>query len=959
MKRRNRSKQGFRRAVGRAFVLAPLTFLLVAGAGCPSLFEKSPEQRAPRVRQAEAGKDLAGVITAAGTQVNVYARLAGNADPAAGDTSITVTDVNGDFLTGDSAVATGDLLLIVQMAIQRPDEVVDLDTNDSPAYGSVSDYRSAGRYEFVGVESVSGNTITLACGLKNGYARDGKTQVIRVPQYTTLNVNNGASIVARPWDGTTGGVVAVHAQTAVTLSASGAIDVSGQGFRGGSTVGDDTSQAASTTGTGIQIYRSINRADGAEKGEGIAGYQAEYTTGRYGRGAAANAGGGGNSHNAGGGGGANAPRGTGWTGQGVMTGCTNTNPPTSAGAWRYDDGYVNNTCANSDGGGRGGYSYSSAAQNPLNVGPGQATWGGDARREVGGLGGRSVPSAVSGAQARLFMGGGGGAGDGNNSRAGRGGNGGGLVFLIAGGNVAGGGSILADGEDGLPAEVTTATANDAAGGGGGGGTIVVYATSIGAVTISAKGGHGGAHSGGLTANEVEGPGGGGGGGFVALTGATADTSIGAGGGLGGETNQTLMTSFPVDGATAGNAGVTTASAANFLYCGDTPATEIVNKPPRYTNAPNAVFTFDNTVSPVTYQCRFYAVGTTPLPAWSPCSGVDAGGDGFTVIGLPDGTYNLDVQSTDSHGNVESPPVTYTWTIDTHPPTTQFAVKPDSMTIFTTGVFVFEPSETPVTYACKLDGATDWAPCNPGDLSNPNYTTGSLGLGGHTLTVQATDAAGNIEVDPPTWAWDVIATGLDGGVPDAEMLDVERDDVERDDVERNDVERDDVERDDVERDDVERDDVERDDVERDDVERDDVPIIIRDAAITDLAVSPAADAEALDVEHDDVTADDLGPSVDLRVLDVEKEDTAAVVPEDTTPAVKEDTAVPVTEDVAPPPVEEDAATPPPPPPPPEELPANVKVLGGGFCAISPLRTASPAAFLLMAMAGLALLRRKRR
>ena len=58
-------------------------------------------------------------------------------------------------------------------------------------------------------------------------------QVIRVPQYTTLTVSTGASIVAPAWDGTTGGIVAMTARDGVTLSGTGKIDVSGLGFRGG------------------------------------------------------------------------------------------------------------------------------------------------------------------------------------------------------------------------------------------------------------------------------------------------------------------------------------------------------------------------------------------------------------------------------------------------------------------------------------------------------------------------------------------------------------------------------------------------------------------------------------------------------------------------------------------------------------------------------------------------------
>ena len=60
--------------------------------------------------------------------------------------------------------------------------------------------------------------------------------------------------------------------------------------------------------------------------------------------------------------------------------------------------------------------------------PGTTTWGGDNRRQVGGLGGRPLPFDRT---SRVFMGGGGGAGDGNNAVAGAGGRGGGLIVIQA------------------------------------------------------------------------------------------------------------------------------------------------------------------------------------------------------------------------------------------------------------------------------------------------------------------------------------------------------------------------------------------------------------------------------------------------------------------------------------------------------------------------------------------------
>src|SRR5690606_9281915 len=101
------------------------------------------------------------------------------------------------------------------------------------------------------------------------------------------------------------------------------------------------------------------------------------------------------------------------------------------------------------GGGRGGYTYADATFNPLVTGPGNASWSGDLRRVVGGLGGRPLNGTplITDLYRGLYFGGGGGAGEMNNNQGGNGGVGGGLVFVIAQ-SVTGSGTISANGAAG-------------------------------------------------------------------------------------------------------------------------------------------------------------------------------------------------------------------------------------------------------------------------------------------------------------------------------------------------------------------------------------------------------------------------------------------------------------------------------------------------------------------------------
>lgn len=468
------------------------------------------------------GNDGIKTVHAAQTVLNTYAALAANASQ--GDESLWVNDIS--LLNGGDALTGGDLLLIIQM------QGASVRVENSPNFGEITSYGSAGNYEFAGVGSVSGNQIFLNCGLLKSYSQSGHTQVIRVPQYSSLQIEAGASVTAPAWNGSTGGVVALlSGQTTLT----GSVDVSGKGFRGGQT--DNSTDYSRTE------YYTSNQAYGAEKGEGIAGWTSEYSAlgAIYGRGAIANGGGGGNAHNAGGGGGANGNNGDTWTGQGRMcSSCTGTS------AWALDPGYITNgnALARSSGGGRGGYAFANQNQNALAIAPGNSAWGGNSRMEIGGLGARPLANDPS---SHLFMGGGGGAGDGNNSAAAPGAAGGGMVFLVSS-QVSGSGSIYANGNNGTP---TVSGHNDGPGGGGAGGTVLVKAGQVSAINVYARGGNGGNQL--ITNAESEGPGGGGGGGYVSLPPASA-ALVTVIGGAGGTSTSTSVTEFPSNGATDGAAG---------------------------------------------------------------------------------------------------------------------------------------------------------------------------------------------------------------------------------------------------------------------------------------------------------------------------------------------------------------------------------------------------------------------
>tara|TARA_Y100000589_G_scaffold187124_1_gene177200 strand:+ start:41642 stop:45415 length:3774 start_codon:yes stop_codon:yes gene_type:complete len=503
---------------------------------------------------AQRGKD--GSKTSSTTEiVNDYTTL--TADVTAGTTSISVTSSS---LTGSGLppLAQGDLILIIQMQGASVNTI----DNTQPSWGDLAtgSYNNAGNYEFAQVESVpNSTTINLDCGLKHDYSASGKTQVIRVPRYSTLTLNSGANITCPAWNGNTGGVVAIEVNGTTTFNG-GQIDVSALGFRGG--------QVDNQSNIGCMWYADTSPTGGSEKGEGIAGSQTDYDTfgGRYGKGACANGGGGATCHNAGGGGGANAGNISNWQGGFGVPDISNANYVT---AWNLEGAGYSSIVA--EGGGKGGYSFANTDANELSDPPGSSAWGGDNRRDNGGRGGQPLDYSTG----KIFMGGGGGAGDGNDGDAGRGGNGAGIVYLLTYGDITGNGNILANGENGQDtydpsgAPFGSVANIDGSGGGGAGGTIILNTTGnvASSLTLQANGGDGGTQNFAIglfgSVNEAEGPGGGGGGGFIAVSNGTPAMQVN--GGNNGTTDSPFVTNFPPNGATKGHDGVIGSIIPNNSY----------------------------------------------------------------------------------------------------------------------------------------------------------------------------------------------------------------------------------------------------------------------------------------------------------------------------------------------------------------------------------------------------------
>jgi large repetitive protein len=217
----------------------------------------------------------------------------------------------------------------------------------------------------------------------------------------------------------------------------------------------------------------------------------------------------------------------------------------------------------------------------------------------------------------------------------------------------------------------------------------------------------------------------------------------------------------------------------------------------------------------------------------------------------------------------------------------------------------------VTFQCKIDQG-DWGACAAA------YTTPTLSNGSHTLSVRATDAAGNVDATPATFTWVIAAPGgldagaLDAGAPDSASV------------------------------------------------LRDAAVLLDGGALPDsgsvLDSGPREASAPMDVARTD--ASDSAPEASTAGPDPSP-DTASAVPDaspdaaepgnpDTAAAGNEDAAATGNEDAASVGKKDAAAT---------EVPNKLR--GGGFCAIASTRTTPSLGWLFLAFVGLALLRSRRR
>lgn len=103
--------------------------------------------------------------------------------------------------------------------------------------------------------AVGSNSIGLAIPLNGDYPSEGENlaQIVQVPEYTSLDIDDGGVLNCGGWDGISGGISCVSVRNKTTLA--GEIDISDLGFVGGRTgfLNDGSLPHTGELGEGVEI----------------------------------------------------------------------------------------------------------------------------------------------------------------------------------------------------------------------------------------------------------------------------------------------------------------------------------------------------------------------------------------------------------------------------------------------------------------------------------------------------------------------------------------------------------------------------------------------------------------------------------------------------------------------------------------------------------------------------------
>jgi hypothetical protein len=122
---------------------------------------------------------------------------------------------------------------------------------------------------------------------------------------------------------------------------------------------------------------------------------------------------------------------------------------------------------------------------------------------------------------------------------------------------------------------------------------------------------------------------------------------------------------------------------------------------------------------------------------------------WDTTAVSEASHTITAVATDNDSNATTSS-SVTVTVDNTAPNTTITSTPINTTQSGSASFTFSSNESPVTFACQIDGG-GFSTCT----SPKNYT--GLAFGSHTFQVRATDPAGNVDSTPASETWSITDT----------------------------------------------------------------------------------------------------------------------------------------------------------------------------------------------------------
>jgi hypothetical protein len=187
-------------------------------------------------------------------------------------------------------------------------------------------------------------------------------------------------------------------------------------------------------------------------------------------------------------------------------------------------------------------------------------------------------------------------------------------------------------------------------------------------------------------------------------------------------------------------------------CAGAPNTVIDEKPEPVTNGTSALFTYEAPTA-TSYECRLDAAAFSSCPE-----------TGIEYTALAEGSHTFQVRGRNASGP-DPTPASYTWRVDTTPPTTTIDSHPADPSPGASASFTFHASETGSSFECSLSLGAEpdsFSSC----ASGKTYT--ALADGEYTFKVQAADKAGNQQLAPTEFTWTVDNSLADTTPPETKI-----------------------------------------------------------------------------------------------------------------------------------------------------------------------------------------------